>query len=1509
MHKKLAAALTIAIFVIGTLAMINPVNAHFTLGDLTGTFRFHANDFDPHVAGPVGYVWPGSGNNAYSGFPNVATSALGPGYQSPYPGGNPPGAPSNSWYQLESDAYAPFGAVLTDSTGDLIFALNATCSPQNWNDANACRVDTPDEHDNGVVKSEIQTPLDTGKGWDTWMILIPPEFSGSGLTPFDDSQVVSTLTNSYNNIVVFKLSQYDRYAPNWTVVAITVDAAMTSSYNHQLIQFTPPAGYIPGFHGTQEWYYARINGVTAPSTAGRYFFKMLLYSSANRYGVAPTLAGENGFPTFENPDVWVPPQNWPEMLVKGEVDPAIVTGTLRYGGYNATLYGQPIGEAGMVWAKMTGRIDPYTGQSRPDLPTVDAQAFVNATANGHFEVEGLAPGVYDLYVEAAGYPQLICASGITVLKGQSLHFDCYLQPGPVLHGNVFTKHQFGDQPWPIDANGQGQYIKIGLYDGPTVDHYPASSAHLVSWSPLPCVAGGQGKYYGRRDAAYCGDPHNGAAVAFPWHEYSTNDNVFPGTGAAGTAPGLVNGYSRDVSIGNGDPTFDGNLGNPLLASDPQGVGPPQKWFVHGGTTDPFHYEFGVKGEFGAPRDLSGEVPQVYATWINGLTAGRYCVRAWIFRYVQTALDGSTFQEYCFDVTPNEWAGDVTVPLDLRLSSWINKTVYFHNTANTIVTGPVTTGAGFIWGNLLGADGKIYAHNVTNLGYNDLYYSCSYRSRPFGQSVGGSNTFDTYTSPQTGITYTGSGELGAPDSSCPGNSEFLNRAHYNADSLASGRAVFQFWGFNDTWFGVNYGIPSGTYTPNMGVDGYTTLGPEQQVSVTLSGNPTSISDHLFRGPGFNVTINSIDWERPRVSRPWVWGECQTGSDNKDAFAPGQDSGNSRDDPGICLGSEIDVGFYKVTNGTAGGLFDYIGDQPALLPPSLHCFGNELSAIAPFSTDATGQISPNNGCTGLYQGGPDDGAIPCNILVSNQAMDASSCTEMDGGGRNVLAAPVGQGAHAAYFGQSASYALVGGYTSGLFGWLRQRVGLRHQMFDVQFSNWPSHFDEGQYNLRGYTYGYVQDKDFTAYALNGQVADVKINLLIGVNVTLDILFKKESIITPTNGNMSARVRLFDDQGQLVAEWMSSEGAYVDSAFGPTTNGQLGVNGWHVTAANGALKQTDPAVEPEVPQFPFIAQGEQVMGGTGFSGLNPYNYLPGGTSELRVLMAGLPQEPTFAGVFGIVGTYFGDPVFTPGECDFELDCYPGAYGQYPFANTGILGAPDYTGGWTAETDWVNWYANNTGPETCTEDVSHGIGAFFGGSEQCASYFPPVVGLLMGESYHIIPGTTATSVISLTEDAALGPNFVGHTMAPNHLGPYSQQGVWQIANAHLSGEASAIFEVDLNGLVSGNALAFTWSNEFRPLSWGLVHVVAASGASWDFYTYDGYYEAYLTPGTYQFTISSPGYASQSWSVSVSSGQTGTGQNIYLEQNNIPVPEFSGIIIVAFSALAASLYLLRRRRP
>ena len=72
MNRKLTATLTIAIFLISTFAIVVPVHATFTLGNLSGTNPYEVNNFDAHVAGPIGYVWPGSGENGYLGFPNIA---------------------------------------------------------------------------------------------------------------------------------------------------------------------------------------------------------------------------------------------------------------------------------------------------------------------------------------------------------------------------------------------------------------------------------------------------------------------------------------------------------------------------------------------------------------------------------------------------------------------------------------------------------------------------------------------------------------------------------------------------------------------------------------------------------------------------------------------------------------------------------------------------------------------------------------------------------------------------------------------------------------------------------------------------------------------------------------------------------------------------------------------------------------------------------------------------------------------------------------------------------------------------------------------------------------------------------------------------------------------------------------------------------------------------------------------------------------------------------------------
>jgi len=1199
-----------------------------------------SNFFKP-VPGVVTYLWPAGEPTSY-------------GYSSTY----------NSYYNSN------YTVVLTNSTGDLIFAITAI---------GGYRTDGT-----GSLGPEEASPT---RGWTGIMIAIPPGFG----VP-DSSQVVASFTNDYAGISVSRIGPSDRYIPGWTLVSVLAengrDTVGTSVYyDRQTIQFTS-AG---------EWYYIRINGVTAPSVAGKYFFKVLLWGDSGYLGgpegtASPTCTlyakGSACFPAplpGEAPTQFIPTQNWPVMIAKGEINPAVVTGTLSYGGYNTLLVGQSVQEAGMVYAKMRTRIDPDTDKLSPGLPTIDGVAYFNATSDGFFVIPGLAAGLYDFYASAAGYPETLIQSGVTLLPRQSLHLTGVLQPGPVIHGTIYSKHQFGDEPWP-----DSMYVKVELYDRPTLTHVPDPSAQLVSWSPLPCVAGGQNFFYGWGHAGQCGDPRTAGEIAFPWHEYT------PASGFGFPTSGVGASYYQ-VSAGNAAG---------LLLQDPMGVGPPQTWFVNGGTVDPFYFEFGSKGDYGAPRDLSGMVPQVYATWVNGLTPGRYYVRVWVFRYVQSQLDGSTFQEYYFDVTPNEWAGDVSLPIDLRLSSWVNQTVHFHDLLNGIVDDPIDTGAGMMSGVLVDANGQVWSYNQTLLGYEGFYpmwgpYSGGFTAPTAYQSIWGQN---------------------------------LDPARVNLDAVETGMADIQFWGINDTWGGENYGIPAGTYTPYVYVLGYLMQSSPPAVSISLSGNPTSMSVHLYRGGGFNISIYSTDWERPAVNRPWVWGN-PTGFDFQ---------GNS-------VGQEIDVGFYN--NGT---LVDFLGDS--------------ISALAdanPFQTSC------------LYQGG--DVGAGC-LGVSPSSVQAAG-----GGWEPVgLAGTPFQGANDAYFGQELrAVGFVGGYTVGLY--VFETANSIFAPFNQTLWLYPTAFNAGNYYLRAYTYGYTQDIDSVAAVQTGAVANIRISLVIGVNVSLTILFKTESIITPTPANMSARVRLFDDFGSLVAEWMSSEGVY-SSAPGIATAAD-GTNQYPfgpVTAGNGGA-----ALQPTpIP-------------------LNTYNFVPAGTTTLQLLLAGLPQVPPFGedAMYGAPkggytaygeppgwgGPYFGDPVFTHKTyaeyggartiaCGFDLDCYanPGPYWNATayFPNSGISGKPDYQGGWTAEVDFVNWYSANSG--------------------NTPNYNPPVGGLLMGESYHLIPGTTALSGISFTEDAALNPAFLGHSMVANHIGPYSQA-LWQILGASPGGSASAEFEVDSNGLTSSN--------------------------------------------------------------------------------------------------------------
>ena len=210
MDKRVSAIFLTLIFTSSMFLITEPTQAHFTIGRPTGTTAYRVVDFDPHAPGPTGYVWPGSGVVTLGTAPNIGAGAPSPvtwaqqgymsppGYQSPF-STNPPGSPS-SWLQLAGNAYAPFGAILTstedyDNIGDLIFAINFTA----------------------LVDGEEEGGWPSGDYlYHSLAIYFPPEFMPPvDWTAGDVSNIVTTITNGYGSISVWKTDLKDPFGPGW----------------------------------------------------------------------------------------------------------------------------------------------------------------------------------------------------------------------------------------------------------------------------------------------------------------------------------------------------------------------------------------------------------------------------------------------------------------------------------------------------------------------------------------------------------------------------------------------------------------------------------------------------------------------------------------------------------------------------------------------------------------------------------------------------------------------------------------------------------------------------------------------------------------------------------------------------------------------------------------------------------------------------------------------------------------------------------------------------------------------------------------------------------------------------------------------------------------------------------------------------------------------------------------------------------------------------------------------
>jgi hypothetical protein len=553
---------------------------------------------------------------------------------------------------------------------------------------------------------------------------------------------------------------------------------------------------------------------------------------------------------------------------------------------------------------------------------------------------------------------------------------------------------------------------------------------------------------------------------------------------------------------------------------------------------------------------------------------------------------------------------------------------------------------------------------------------------------------------------------------------------------------------------DYGLPTDTFTVRVFMRGYIQALPpatsldelDQPISVTLSVGTclAAVSTHMYRGGGINASVTSTDWESPEVDRNWTWNDTAVNALVYD----------------ISSRAFIDViNFWNAKR------------QQWQIPMQNSRFID----------------LPWPGWLSFY--GPGSSYLTTNgsVMVDKFGPDLPNIPSTDPANSRTTLAPLQEDIHEGFLFNFTSYRLP--------------------TFRSNLAIYP-----GTYALNGWTYGYVQPNVvdlgdlgnvIVAVPWLGQTADINIKLIIGVNLTLTVLFKTEKIIEGTPYNMSVRFAVFDDEDRLVAATTS------------------------FTSDAGILLPSS--------NVGFFANGKRII----------QQVLPAGTTLL-----------TYKNLAGLY-TYV-DPTGPRASRLRTLTLFSadhGIWGSGPFAGS-------YDGSWTVMVDFVNWY-------------------------RPTAAFPPVPALLQGQLPYFFPY--------------------------NHLGPYAQNGLTLVLNAPLSGEASAEFEVDRRGYIQGIVLGMNWDDATRTMSWATAEFVDNSGYQYYWYTFDGWFDGYLDPGTYQTTITewnhNEGHQQLAFTLNVNQGEQNNALNFILAETQIPIPELATTPLTLIGAVGAVLALsLRRRR-
>ena len=114
-------------------------------------------------------------------------------------------------------------------------------------------------------------------------------------------------------------------------------------------------------------------------------------------------------------------------------------------------------------------------------------------------------------------------------------------------------------------------------------------------------------------------------------------------------------------------------------------------------------------------------------------------------------------------------------------------------------------------------------------------------------------------------------------------------------------------------------------------------------------------------------------------------------------------------------------------------------------------------------------------------------------------------------------------------------------------------------------------------------------------------------------------------------------------------------------------------------------------------------------------------------------------------------------------------------------------------------------------------------------------------------------------------------------------------------------------GLIFGSVYGFTWDDQLIPLEWVQVTATSPNYPPFTVSTgANGTFEMFVPTGTYNLTVSPPGYTVHSSMVSVSDGSSST-TSFYLQQSHVPIPEFPTQAVVFIIAIALATTLLTRK--